>query len=389
MMIIFNATPETFSEKMREQYRVTSASPVLTTPATIQRVVTTMGYILSAGSISIISTNLLVAIALVLLIRKKGYHSWCFVLNLSIADTLVGVAITGIAIDALEGRTASMQKDICLLRMAFVIAPTAASILTMFLISLDRYVAIKLPLRYSRLMSKKVVAGGLVPLWLGSVTVGFLPTIVEPMQQKDYHNVCTFFSVIEPQSIIVIFCAFFFPLLSVFIYFYMDILKIACGHQQRIRQMGSRFLPPGHYWGHVKALQTVAVLVGCFTLCWCPFFVVSIVQVLCPTCKLYYFLENHLWLLGITNSLINPLVYACWQREVRNQISEVFAHIKDKLCCMTHSKTADRCHTDQTPVGSAVRLHDRTLPVHLHCSEPVTIPDQHPENNPNRLRMSV
>ncbi|XP_051959604.1 glucose-dependent insulinotropic receptor-like [Xyrauchen texanus] len=377
MMIIFNATPETSSRKMREHYSMTSANPVLTTPAIIESIVTTMGYILSAGSISIISTNLLVAIALVLLIRKKGYHSWCFALSLSIADILVGVAITGIATDALEGRTASMQKDICLLRMAFVIAPTAASILTMFFISMDRYVAIKFPLRYSQLMSKKMVAGGLVLLWLMSVTVGFLPCIVEPMQQKHYKNVCSFFSVIEPHSIIVVFCAFFFPLLSVFIYFYMDILKIACGHQKRIQQMGSLFLPPGRYWGHVKALRTVAVLVGCFTLCWCPFFVVSIVQVLCPTCKLYHFLENHLWLLGITNSLINPLVYACWQREARYQICEVFAHIKDRLCCMTHSKTADRCHTDQITVGQAVRLHDRTLPVHLTCSESVTIPDQH------------
>lgn len=31
-------------------------------------------------------------------------------------------------------------------------------------------------------------------------------------------------------------CAGFFPILSVFNYFYLDILKIACGHQMQICQ---------------------------------------------------------------------------------------------------------------------------------------------------------
>ncbi|XP_039536245.1 glucose-dependent insulinotropic receptor [Pimephales promelas] len=352
-MIAFNVS--------QENYRGTSASPELnTTPGIKETVVLTMGYMLSVGSVLIISTNLLVAIALISLIRKRGYQSWCFVLNLSIADILVGLAITGIATDALGGTTASMEKGICLLRMTFVLAPTAASILTMFLISLDRYVAIKLPLRYSQLMNEKMIAGALVLVWLVSTFVGFLPSFLKAMQRKNYHKVCTFFSVIEPRSIIVVFCLFFFPLLSVFIYFYMDILKIACGHQKRICAQRS-----GRYWGHVKALRTVAMLVGCFTLCWCPFFVVSVVQVSCPNCKLYHFLENHLWLLGLSNSLINPLVYACWQREVRNKICELFVRVKVVLCCVKHSETADGYPTEHPTVTQSVAFQDKMVQPHL------------------------
>ncbi|XP_067232893.1 glucose-dependent insulinotropic receptor [Chanodichthys erythropterus] len=388
-MIAFNLSQETSLETMREN-RVTSASPEFTTPDMKGRVVVTIGYILSVGSILIISTNLLVAIALVLLIRKRGCQSWCFVLNLSIADILVGMAITGIATDALKGTTASMEKSLCLLRMTFIIAPSAASILTMFLISLDRYMAIKLPLRYLQLMNEKMIAGALVPVWLISLIVGFSPSVLKPLQKEDYGKVCTFFSVIEPKSIIVVFCLFFFPLLSVFIYFYMDILKIACGHQKRIhaQQSGTRFLSSSRYWGHVKALRTVAVLVGCFTLCWCPFFVVSIVQASCPDCKLYYLLENHLWLLGLSNSLINPLVYACWQQEVRNKICELFAHIKVVLCCVTHSETTDRYPSDHPTVAQAVIFHDKMPANTVNYSRSVTIPEQHPENISNRMGMS-
>ncbi|KAJ7996042.1 hypothetical protein DPEC_G00232980 [Dallia pectoralis] len=305
-----------------------------------------MGWVLSVASLLIISTNLLVAAALIQLIRRKSSQSWCFVLNLALADVLVGMAITGIVEDVFGEPTARRngtlqtaplftQKAKCLLRMAFVISPTTASILSMFLISLDRYVAIKLPLRYSRLTGRYTVTGALIALWILSLTVGFLPGMVQQLQQGDFKSgsLCTFFSILRPTGIIVVFCAVFFPVLCVFTYFYLDILKIACGHQRLIHQacqFGSRQHQRSRYWGHVKALRTVALLVGCFTLCWCPFFIVCVVQVLCEACELYKVLENDLWLLGLLNSLINPLVYACWQKEVRLQIGALFSCTEDR-----------------------------------------------------------
>nr|XP_057943112.1 glucose-dependent insulinotropic receptor [Doryrhamphus excisus] len=318
-----------------------------------------MGLILSVASCLIISTNLLVAVALLRLLHKKSSQSWCFVLNLALADTLVGVAITGLATEDLRSnitsissssssslfhhpatnvtRSSSPGKTRCLMRMAFVMSPCTASILSMFLISLDRYAAIKVPLRYSRLSGKGTAAGSLVALWACSVLMGFLPVMVRQLQTGGYSGLCAFFSVIDPAGIIIVLSVCFFPVLSVFIYIYMDILKIACSHQRQIFQIsqaGSRtnnrcrhphrnqpLQVRSRYWSHVKALRTVAMLVGCFLTLWCPFFVVSIVQLFCESCGLIVVLENHLWLLGMTNSLINPLVYACWQREVRMQIA--------------------------------------------------------------------
>ncbi|KAL6470328.1 hypothetical protein MHYP_G00214470 [Metynnis hypsauchen] len=367
------------SSELRGSYLedVTPAMPVFTPSAQVGIDAIVMGWILSVGSALIIFTNLLVAIALVLLIQKKGSQSWCFVLNLAIADILVGLAITAIATDALKGRVSSVHKEVCLLRMAFVIAPSAASIFTMFFISLDRYMAIKLPLRYAQLMGRKTIAGALISLWLLSTAVGFMPNMVVEMQHSSNQSTCTFFSVIEPQSIIVVFCTTFFPVLLVFIYFYLDILKIACDHQRRIQramQAGSRCVMPSRYSGHVKALKTVAVLVGCFTLCWCPFFLVSVVQVLCPPCELYGFLENHLWLLGLTNSLINPLIYAFWQREVRQQLSDMFACIKASQCCVKVSNATEGCPIDHTKAIHTRQSVDQTQPCQFIFRDPATVP---------------
>nr|XP_019967761.1 PREDICTED: glucose-dependent insulinotropic receptor [Paralichthys olivaceus] len=319
-----------------------------------------MGSILSFAACLIISTNLLVAVALLKLLLKKSSQSWCFVLNLALADALVGVAITGLATEDFNGNSDKIPqsrhshvtaapptnatppaqgKTRCLMRMAFVTSPCTASIMSMFLISLDRYAAIKRPLQYSLLSGRGTAVGSLLTLWISSITVGFSPVMVRQLQAEGYNGFCAFFSVIHEVGVIILFSVCFFPVLSMFIYIYLDILKIACSHQKQIsqvRQAGSRTTDHGQrhqhhpqlrsgYWSHVKALRTVAVLVGCLLVLWCPFFVVCIVHVLCQSCELTDVLENHLWLLGLTNSLINPLVYAFWQREVRLQLVAMFS----------------------------------------------------------------
>ncbi|XP_037604974.1 glucose-dependent insulinotropic receptor [Sebastes umbrosus] len=317
-----------------------------------------MGVILSIASCLIISTNLLVAAALLKLLLKRRSQSWCFVLNLALADALVGVAITGLATEDFNSInvTQNQQRHVaayaatnatppaqgkmrCLMVMAFVMSPCTASIMSMFLISLDRYAAIKMPLRYSQLSGKGTAVWSLLALWISSLTMGFLPVMVRQLQADGYNGFCALFSVIHQVGMIALFSVCFFPVLCVFVYIYLDILKIACIHQKQIcqvRQAGSRTADRhqhyehhhqlrSHYWSHVKALRTVGMLVGCFLVLWCPFFVACIVHLLCESCKLIVVLENYLWLLGLSNSLINPLVYACWQREVRLQLAAMFS----------------------------------------------------------------
>ncbi|XP_030601526.1 glucose-dependent insulinotropic receptor [Archocentrus centrarchus] len=327
-----------------------------------------MGTVLSIASSLIISTNLLVAAALLKLLLKKCSQSWCFVFNLALADILVGVAITGLAVEDFNSNVSyghrplnatpstAQAKTRCLMRMAFVISPCIASIMSMFLISLDRYAAIKIPLRYSLLSGKGTAAGSLLVLWITSLTMGFMPVMVRQLQtETSYDGFCAFFSVIHNLGIIIFFSIFFFPVLAIFIYIYLDILKIASSHQKqicRVRQASSwnadhhhnqhQHHPHHPHRSHVKALRTVAVLVGCFLALWCPFFVVSIVHILCKRCALKVVIENHVWLLGLSNSLINPVVYAIWQREVRLQLAAMFSCITGRSLAASAAAVTER-----------------------------------------------
>lgn len=72
---------------------------------------------------------------------------------------------------------------------------------------------------------------------------------------------------------------------------------------------------------------------------------VCIVHLLCRECDLKGVLENYLWLLGLLNSLINPLVYACWQKEVRLQLSNMFSCITNRLLSAAPPSVMERCHS--------------------------------------------
>nr|XP_006118181.1 glucose-dependent insulinotropic receptor [Pelodiscus sinensis] len=304
------------------------------------------GVLLAVLAPLIIATNTLVAVALLQLIQKNGCQGLYFVLNLAVADFLVGITITGLVTNELSPHDPPPPKMFCILRMAFVISPSAASILTMILVAFDRYLAIKQPFQYFRIMSGLVVSACLVGLWLAACFIGFLPLLVQGFQQKSYEGKCAFFGVFQPTYMLTIFCIGFFPALSIFIYLYCDILKIASLHVQHIREVAQAGLagnsPLPHNPRDMKAVRTVAILIGCFVLSWAPFFITSIVQVVCQECFLYEVIERYLWLLGLCNSLLNPLIYAYWQKEVRLQIYQLSLCMKRKCFPFFHRESGQR-----------------------------------------------
>lgn len=65
-----------------------------------------------------------------------------------------------------------------------------------------------------------------------------------------------------------------------------------------------------------KAAKTVGVIVGCFVLCWAPFFTVYVLGVFCAGCTPQVAFAVFFWL-GYCNSAINPFVYALCSKDFR------------------------------------------------------------------------
>ncbi|XP_067903102.1 glucose-dependent insulinotropic receptor-like [Heterodontus francisci] len=298
------------------------------------------GSIVTVLSLLIIASNAVVIVALVLMMLKNRSTSLCFILNLAVADMLVGFTCFGTTVIVLTSQGFTTSRVLCIFRISLITSPSAASILTMVSVAFDRFLAVKLPLQYCRLMTDKLVVLIIAGLWIVALLIGFLPVIIQQLQPDEYNGVCTLFSIINPKYVIIIFFTCFFPASLIFVYFYSVILKIAYSHtrqileSERISSVSSPDPPPRCHIRDVKAVRIIGILVGCFMVAWAPFFIASTVQACCTKCQLYTIIEDYLWLLGLCNSLTNPLIYSYWKKDVRMQVCQMCCCAKIRISPM-------------------------------------------------------
>lgn len=285
--------------------------------------------------------NLLVMVAVCQLLRKQPGPSYVYILNLATADLLVGVTCFTEALgDVLH--SFDQSKSLCLLRVAVSVTPCIGSILTLLLISLDRYLAVMLPLSYPTLLKKTPVVLSLVALWTLSFFFGHLPLILPSLQRGNYTGYCGLLYVAKSEYLYVICFGIFAPSLLALLCLHVWVGSIASLQHRRLWHGGARARPPR--LRRCRALRTVLIVLMGFCLSWGPYLVGGTVQAACSSCNLAGPLEDALFLLGETNSLINPLIYALHCRDIRS-------HLAKLLRCRTQGQVKPPASNVQT-VGS-------------------------------------
>ncbi|KAK3590067.1 hypothetical protein CHS0354_041106 [Potamilus streckersoni] len=121
-----------------------------------------------------ISGNILVCIA-VFTDRRLKHLNNLFLVSLAIADLLVaGVVMTFAVVNDISG-TWMFGSVFCNIWVSSDVMCSTASILNLCVISLDRYIHIRDPLKYARLMTWKKVAAMIAFVWIMSVIISFIP----------------------------------------------------------------------------------------------------------------------------------------------------------------------------------------------------------------------
>ncbi|XP_042308777.1 5-hydroxytryptamine receptor 1A [Sceloporus undulatus] len=78
-----------------------------------------------------------------------------------------------------------------------------------------------------------------------------------------------------------------------------------------------------------KTVKTLGIIMGTFILCWLPFFLVALVLPLCPRCYMPAWLGAVINWLGYSNSLLNPVIYAYFNKEFQSAFKKI---AKCKFC---------------------------------------------------------
>ncbi|XP_026557396.1 glucose-dependent insulinotropic receptor-like [Pseudonaja textilis] len=273
-------------------------------------------------SIFIPSANLLVIIVVCRLKKKRSSGNYVFILNLAAADLLVGVMCIGDALDDATDALFDTNLVFCLIRICMGITPCIGSILTLLLVSLDKYLAVKLPLHYPSLMSKKRVILSLVVLWVISFLVGHLPLIFSGLQQNKLKGNCGLLSAAKSDYLYIICFGIFIPALLTLVYLHISVGRIAYLQHKQIQRSCLHADIPSVHVCYFKALRTIIVIV-CFIVFWGPYYGTAIVKATCKSCNLSPLLRDFLFLLGETNSLINPFVYSLYHKDVRTEFARL------------------------------------------------------------------
>ncbi|XP_007436882.1 5-hydroxytryptamine receptor 7-like [Python bivittatus] len=316
-----------------------------------------IGIVISIITLLTIAGNSLVVIS-VCIVKKLRQPSNYLVVSLAAADLSVALAVMPfVIITDLVGGKWLFGEVFCNVFIAMDVMCCTASIMTLCVISVDRYLGITRPLTYPVRQDGKLMAKMVLVVWLLSASIT-LPPLFGWAKNITVERVCLI-SQDFGYTIYSTGVAFYIPM-TVMLVMYHRIYKTAKASARKHRFVDfprpydqdsivcieagirpqrstkrsqaakecatlSKLLHQDRknisiFKREQKAARTLGIIVGAFTFCWLPFFLMSTARpFLCGSrCScIPLWLERILLWLGYTNSLINPLIYAFFNRDLR------------------------------------------------------------------------
>uniref|UniRef100_A0A8C8S2W9 Dopamine receptor D4 n=1 Tax=Pelusios castaneus TaxID=367368 RepID=A0A8C8S2W9_9SAUR len=299
-----------------------------------------------------------------------------FIVSLAVADLLLAVLVLPLYVySEFQGGVWALSTGLCDALMTMDVMLCTASIFNLCAISVDRFIAVSVPLNYNRqqidlrqmiLISTTWIFAFAVasPVIFGLNNVpGRDPNLcqLEDNNYIVYSSICSFF--IPCPVMLVLYCAIFQGLkrweearkVKLKSSMYAGSRKPCCPPPLMERKQAEVRLEECSLYAHAecsfprgyvmngdiqtvsyphltyphqqkqakingrerKAMKVLPVVVGAFLFCWTPFFVVHITRALCKSCIIPSQVTSIVTWLGYVNSALNPIIYTIFNTEFR------------------------------------------------------------------------
>ncbi|KAG8450898.1 hypothetical protein GDO86_003242 [Hymenochirus boettgeri] len=281
---------------------------VTASPSTVYIVVETV-----TGMTAVLG-NILVIWAVRLNPRLQN-TTFYFIVSLALADLAVGVLVMPLAIIISLG--IHFHFYACLFMCCLIIILTNASILSLLAIAVDRYLRIKIPIRYKFVITPTRTCLSILAIWILSFVSGLVPMFgwnnrsCLKEEHQEYLN-CTFERVMSMEYMVYfnIFGWVFLPLIIMLI-LYIEIFYLI---RKLLRQNPPGSIGKGMFYGkEYKTAKSLALVLLLFASCWLPLSILNCVAYFYPDVKklrIYLPTIFIFILLSHGNSAMNPIIYA-------------------------------------------------------------------------------
>ncbi|XP_071770331.2 trace amine-associated receptor 4-like [Centroberyx gerrardi] len=261
------------------------------------------------GSICVLTIcgNLLV-ITSIIYFKQLHTPTNYLILSLAVSDFIVGAVSLPFSMEYSPTKCWYIEDILCKIQLSINTSLCVSSILNLCCISVDRYYAVCQPLRYRTKINVHVAGVMILVNWSVSVLVGLVITILGVIRGK-----CdiTCFTIIFPIALVMTnFFSFFLPGIAM-LSIYLKIFLVAQRQARSIQNTNCQSIKSGASVSKKerKATKTLAIVMGIFLICWTPFFLSLTLLPLNNYSTPAPVSETVAWL-GMSNSMINPFVYA-------------------------------------------------------------------------------
>ncbi|XP_074420770.1 adenosine receptor A3-like isoform X2 [Larus michahellis] len=234
--------------------------------------------------------------------------TFLYIVSLALTDLAMGILVTPLAV--LVSLGVPIHFYCCLFMCCLMMIFSHASILTLLAIAVDRYLRVKLLIRYRAAVTKKRICVILGLCWLVSVLVGLVPMLGwhQHMGSSSYIE-CHYLAVMR-MDYVVYFSFFTWILLPLLIMcaLYTEIFYIMWIKRSlsSARPLGGGTVCGKEY----KMAKYLALILFLFAMSWLPLGILNCISYFCPSCAIPQPLMYLGILLSHANSAMNPVVYA-------------------------------------------------------------------------------
>ncbi|KAK2841100.1 hypothetical protein Q7C36_012679 [Tachysurus vachellii] len=270
--------------------------------------------------------------------RSLRDTTFWFIVSLAVADIAVGALVIPLAITISIGFQTHFYS--CLLVACTVLVLTQSSILALLAIAIDRYLRVKIPTSYKRVVTSRRVGLAVVACWAVAFIVGMIPMLgwnkLHNLQQQngslssDVIITCQFENVISMEYMVYFnFFSWVLPPLLLMLGIYTEIFYMI--HKQLNKKVSTSHNDPNKYYDkELKLAKSLALVLFLFAVSWLPLHILNCITLFCPTC------ENPIQLIYIAillthgNSAVNPIIYAFRIKKFRTAFQRIWKHY---FCC--------------------------------------------------------
>ncbi|XP_050343718.1 tachykinin-like peptides receptor 99D isoform X1 [Nymphalis io] len=278
--------------------------------------------VLFAGMVVVATLGNVVVIWIVLANKRMRSVTNYFLVNLSVADTMVSTLNVTFNFTYMLYSDWPFGHFYCKFCQFIAVLSISASVFTLMAISIDRYVAIMSPLKPR--LGKRATLGIAAAIWIGSSIISspnvvYFTTDVDILPDGNTRRVCfpewpdstsekPLFEYIYNVAFMVL--TYFLPITSM-TYTYAKV-GVELWGSKSIGECTQRQLD--NIKSKRRVVKMMMVVVVIFAVCWLPFHVYFVITSYYPNVVTYPYIQEiylGIYWLAMSNSMYNPIIY-CW-----------------------------------------------------------------------------